>query len=60
MSEQKTVQSRMPARLDRLSFSRWHVMVTITGCVASVLEEPASGSGPTACQVGLANSPRRS
>lgn len=70
MAERKTVESRIPARLDRLPFSRWHVMiifalgvtwildgleVTIIGSIASVLEEPGSGLNLTAGQVGLAN-----
>ncbi len=27
MSEYRTVETRIPARLDRLPFSRWHVLV---------------------------------
>lgn len=70
MSEHRTVESHIPARLDRLPFSRWHVMiifalgvtwildgleVTIIGSIASVLEEPESGLNLTAGQIGLAN-----
>lgn len=70
MSENKTVESRIPARLDRLPFSRWHVMiifalgvtwvldgleVTIIGSIAGVLEQPESGLALTAGQTGLAN-----
>ena len=63
----KTVESQVPARLDRLPFSRWHWLViaalgitwvldglevTMVGNVAAVLTDPSSGlSGG---QIGLA------
>lgn len=54
----RTVESYVPPRLDRLPFSRWHVLViaalgitwildglevTIVGIVAPVLTDPVSG-----------------
>jgi MFS family permease len=65
----KTVQSWVPARLDRLPFSRWHWLViaalgitwildglevTMVGNVAAVLTDPQSGLGLTSGQVGTA------
>lgn len=57
----ETVESRVPARLDRLPFSRWHWLViaalgitwildglevTMVGNIAAVLTGPGSGLGP--------------
>ncbi|MFI6172926.1 MFS transporter [Nocardia sp. NPDC051052] len=66
----KTISTDIPARLDRLPWSRWHWMVviglgsvwildglevTVVGSVASRLSEPGSGIAITAAQVsGLA------
>ncbi|WP_194837246.1 MFS transporter [Nocardia sp. XZ_19_369] len=66
----KTISTDIPARLDRLPWSRWHWMVviglgsvwildglevTVVGSVASRLSEPGSGLNITAAQVsGLA------
>ncbi|MFI6996209.1 MFS transporter [Nocardia sp. NPDC050175] len=66
----KTISTDIPARLDRLPWSRWHWMVviglgsvwildglevTVVGSVASRLSEPGSGITITAAQVsGLA------
>ncbi|MEV6560848.1 MFS transporter [Nocardia sp. NPDC051756] len=66
----KTISTDIPARLDRLPWSRWHWMVviglgsvwildglevTVVGSVASRLSEPGSGISITAAQVsGLA------
>ena len=64
-----TVESYVPPRLDRLPFSRWHVLViaalgitwildglevTIVGIVASVLTDPVSGLNLSAAQIGYA------
>ena len=64
-----TVESYVPARMDRLPFSRWHVLViaalgitwildglevTIVGIVASVLTDPVSCLSLTAAQIGYA------
>ncbi|MEU7062156.1 MFS transporter [Streptomyces sp. NPDC046161] len=64
--EQGTVTSKVPARLDRLPWSRWHWMiviglgtvwildgleVTIVGNIASRLSEPGSGLDITDAQV---------
>jgi MFS family permease len=69
VAETTTVESKVPARMDRLPFARWHWLViaalgitwildglevTIVGAIASVLTEPVSGLGLTASQVGLA------
>jgi MFS family permease len=68
-SEGNTVVSDLPARLDRLPWSRWHVMVlvglgtvwildglevTIVGSLSDRLTEDASGLGLTAGQIGVA------
>lgn len=65
----ETLDSLVPARMDRLPFSRWHVLViaalgitwvldghevTIIGIVASVLTDKVSGLSLTAEQIGLA------
>lgn len=65
----RTVESRVPARMDRLPFSRWHWLViaalgitwildglevTMVGNVAAVLTDPESGLGLSEGQVGLA------
>ena len=63
-----TVQTRVPARIDRLPWSRWHTLVialgitwildgleiTVQGNIADVLTDPASGLGLSAFQVGIA------
>jgi hypothetical protein len=69
VAEMNTVESRIPARLDRLPFSRWHWLViaalgitwmldglevTIVGNIAAVLTDPSSGLGLTEGQVGFA------
>ncbi len=69
MAETNTVESQVPARLDRLPFSRWHWLViaalgitwildglevTIVGNIAAVLTDPESGLGLTEGQVGYA------
>src|SRR6478609_10251790 len=66
---QDTVETRIPARLDRLPWSGWHWLVvvglgtvwildglevTIVGAIGSRLTEPSSGLGLTTAQVGLA------
>ncbi len=66
---QNTVESYVPSRMDRLPFSRWHVLViaalgitwvldglevTIVGIVASVLTKPVSGLNLTSEQIGFA------
>ena len=73
MSEVQTgvIETRIPGRLDRLPWSRWHWMVviglgtvwildglevTIVGAIASRLTDPDSGLGLTDSQVGLAAS----
>ena len=70
MAESRTVESYVPARMDRLPFSRWHVLViaalgitwildglevTIVGIVASVLTDPVSGLNLSAAQIGYAD-----
>jgi MFS family permease len=65
----QTVESQVPARIDRLPFSRWHWLVifalgitwildglevTMVGNVAAVLTDPNSGLGLTEGQIGLA------
>jgi MFS family permease len=64
-----TVESRIPTRMDRLPWARWHWLVimalgitwildglevTIVGNIAGVLAEPVSGLNLTEAQVGLA------
>ena len=64
-----TVESHVPARMDRLPWARWHWLVvaalgstwildglevTIVGAIAGVLTEPVSGLNLTVSQVGLA------
>ena len=66
-----TVVSRVPARMDRLPWARWHWLViaalgitwildglevTIVGTIASVLTEPVSGLNLSSSQIGLAGS----
>jgi MFS family permease len=63
----RTIQTNIPARMDRLPWSRWHWMVvvglgtvwildglevTIVGSIASRLTEPGSGLGLSDSQVG--------
>jgi MFS family permease len=65
----QTVESQVPARMDRLPFSRWHWLViaalgitwildglevTMVGNVAAVLTDPQAGLGLSEGQVGLA------
>jgi MFS family permease len=65
----QTVESQVPARIDRLPFSRWHWLVifalgitwildglevTMVGNVAAVLTDPNSGLGLTEGQIGTA------
>ena len=69
MAGTSTVESRVPTRLDRLPFSRWHWLViaalgitwihdglevAIMGNIADVLTDPESGLGLTEGQVGYA------
>src|SRR5438067_10068441 len=66
-----TIETAIPARLDRLPWSRWHWMVviglgtvwildglavTIVGAIGGRLSEPGSGLELTAAQVGAAGS----
>jgi MFS family permease len=68
-TELKTIRTSIPARMDRLPWSRWHWMiviglgtvwildgleVTIVGAIASRLTEHSSGLGLTTGQIGLA------
>lgn len=63
------ISTKIPARLDRLPWSRWHWLivvglgtvwildgleVTIVGAIGSRLTEPSSGLGLTTAEVGLA------
>ena len=72
-ADARTVESQVPARLDRLPFSRWHWLViaalgitwildglevTIVGNIAAVLTDPESGLGLTEGQVGYAGASR--
>ena len=65
----ETVESRIPTRMDRLPWARWHWLViaalgitwildglevTIVGNIAGILVEPDSGLNFTEAQVGLA------
>jgi MFS family permease len=67
--ETGTIETRIPGRLDRLPWARWHWLiviglgtvwvldgleVTIVGAIASRLTKPESGLGLTDSQVGLA------
>jgi MFS family permease len=69
VSEANTVETRVPARLDRLPWSRWHTLVivalgvtwildgieiTIQGNVAEALTNPDTGLGLSAAQIGYA------
>jgi MFS family permease len=69
MSDTDTIETRIPARIDRLPWSRWHALVvlalgvtwvldsletTIIGNISAVLTDPNSGLGLTEFQVGLA------
>ena len=66
-----TIETRIPGRLDRLPWARWHWLVviglgtvwildglevTIVGAIATRLTEPDSGLGLSESQVGLAAS----
>lgn len=68
-NELKTISTTIPARMDRLPWSRWHWMivvglgtvwildgleVTIVGAIGSRLTEGSSGLGLTTAQVGQA------
>jgi MFS family permease len=70
-SELRTVDTDIPARLDRLPWSRWHwlvvmglgtvwildgLQVTIVGSIAGRLTEPGSGLHLSDTQIGLAGS----
>jgi hypothetical protein len=63
------IESRVPARMDRLPWSRWHWLViaalgitwildglevTMVGNIADVLTDPEAGLGLTEAQVGYA------
>jgi MFS family permease len=65
----ETIESRVPTRMDRLPWARWHWLViaalgitwildglevTIVGNIAGILVEPDSGLNLTEAQVGLA------
>ena len=67
----ETIETRIPGRLDRLPWSRWHWLVviglgtvwildglevTIVGAIATRLTKPESGLGLSDSQVGLAAS----
>lgn len=67
--ELKTITTKIPARMDRLPWSRWHWLivvglgtvwildgleVTIVGAIAGRLTEASSGLGLTAGEIGLA------
>ena len=69
MSETTTVETRVPARMDRLPWSRWHTLVifalgvtwvldgievSIASNIADALTDPATGLGFSAGQVGAA------
>ena len=69
MSATNTVETRVPARLDRLPWSRWHTLVifalgitwfldgievSIASNIADALTDPATGLGFSAGQVGTA------
>jgi MFS family permease len=69
VSEAHTVETKVPARIDRLPWSRWHTLVvfalgitwildgievTIAGNIADALTDPASGLGFSAGQIGYA------
>lgn len=66
-----TIETRIPGRLDRLPWARWHWLVviglgtvwildglevTIVGAIASCLTDPDSGLGLSQSQIGLAAS----
>lgn len=67
----RTIETQIPARMDRLPWSRWHWMVviglgtvwildglqvTIIGAIAPRLTEPGSGLQLTSAEVGFAAS----
>jgi MFS family permease len=69
--EARTITTRIPARLDRLPWARWHWMVviglgtvwildglevTIVGAVGATLTKPGSGLHLSAADIGLAGS----
>jgi MFS family permease len=69
--ELRTIETQIPARMDRLPWSRWHWMVvlglgtvwvldglavTIVGAIGGRLTEPGSGIELTPAQVGMAGS----
>src|SRR5215211_2209183 len=71
VAQLRTIETAIPARLDRLPWSRWHWMViiglgtvwildglavTIVGAIGGRLTEPGSGLELTAGQVGAAGS----
>src|SRR4051794_33921718 len=67
----RTIETDIPARMDRLPWSKWHWMViiglgtvwildglavTIVGAIGGRLTEPGSGVNLTAAEVGMAGS----
>jgi len=69
--ELRTIETKIPARMDRLPWSKWHWMiimglgtvwildglaVTIVGAIGGRLTEPGSGLELTASQIGMAGS----
>src|SRR3954452_2776739 len=69
--DRRTIETDVPARLDRLPWSKWHWMiviglgtvwildgleVTIVGAIAGRLSEKGSGLELSAAQIGLAGS----
>jgi MFS family permease len=63
VAETTTVESKVPARMDRLPFARWHWLVIAALGVTWILDglevtivgtEPVSGLGLTGSQIGLA------
>jgi MFS family permease len=70
-TQPRTIETDIPARLDRLPWSRWHwlvviglgtvwildgLQVTIVGAIAGRLTEPGSGLHLSATQIGVAGS----
>ena len=69
MNDARTVETQVPARIDRLPWSRWHTLVilalgitwildgleiTIQGNIADALTNPETGLGLSTDQVGYA------
>ena len=70
--ELRTIETDIPARMDRLPWARWHWLVviglgtvwildglevTMVGAVSARLTEPGSGIAITPAQIGFATSP---